>query len=116
MTTTAASVARLCLAAGAALLPAHPAPAADPPLPKRTYTFKTAGDLKVQADVYRADDAAVRPVVVWIHGGALITGNRASVPRDLLDLCRDEGYALVSLGYRLAPEVKLPDIIADVED
>jgi acetyl esterase/lipase len=43
-------------------------------------------------------------------------GNRKSVPRNLLDLCRDEGYALVSIDYRLAPEVKLPEIIADVED
>jgi acetyl esterase/lipase len=34
----------------------------------------------------------------------------------LLELCRAEGYALVSLDYRLAPEVKLPDIIADIED
>ena len=116
MTATPAPVVRLCVAAGAALLLANPARAADPPLPKQTYTFKTVGDLKVQADVYRADDATVRPVVVWIHGGALISGNRKSVPRNLLDLCRDEGYALVSIDYRLAPEVKLPEIIADVED
>jgi acetyl esterase/lipase len=90
--------------------------AADPPLPMKTYTFKTVGDVKVQADVYRADDKTVRPIVVWIHGGALITGNRKSVPKNLLELCRDEGYALVSIDYRLAPEAKLPEIIADVED
>jgi acetyl esterase/lipase len=82
----------------------------------KTYTFKTVGDVKVQADVYRTDDTATRPVLVWIHGGALIMGNRKSVPRNLLDLARDEGYALVSIDYRLAPEVKLPEIIADVED
>jgi acetyl esterase/lipase len=98
------------------LLPDSAARAAEPPLPKQTQTFKSVGDLKIQADVYRADDAKVRPVVVWIHGGALIMGNRKSVPRNLLDLCRDEGYALVSIDYRLAPEVKLPEIIADVED
>jgi acetyl esterase/lipase len=110
------SLARLCVVAGTAMLAAGPAPAADPPLPKQTVTFKTVGGLKVQADVYRADDKTARPVVVWIHGGALITGNRKSVPKDLLDLCRDEGYALVSLDYRLAPEVKLPEVIADLED
>ncbi len=74
------------------------------------------GDVKIEADVYRTKDAAIRPVVVWIHGGALITGNKASVPKNLVDLCRFEGYALVSLDYRLAPEVKLPAIIADIED
>lgn len=115
MTATPAPVARLYVV-GAALLLAASVRAADPPLPKQTHTFKTAGDLKIQADVYRADDVTERPVVVWIHGGALISGNRKSVPRNLLDLCRDEGYVLVSIDYRLAPEVKLPEIIADVED
>lgn len=114
MTATSSPVVPLCLAA-AALLPANPVRAADP-LPKQTYTFKTVGELKVQADVYRPDDAKVRPVAVWIHGGALIMGNRKSVPKNLLDLCRDEGYALVSIDYRLAPEAKLPAIVADVED
>jgi acetyl esterase/lipase len=83
---------------------------------KKTHTFKSLGGLKILADVYRAEDRETRPVVVWIHGGALITGSRTSVPKNLLDLCRKEGYALVSLDYRLAPEVKLPEIISDIED
>jgi acetyl esterase/lipase len=116
MATTRAALASLPMVAGAALLAAGPARAADPPLPMQTYTFKTAGDVKIQADVYRADDKTVRPVLVWIHGGALITGNRKSVPTNLLDLARDEGYAVASLDYRLAPEVKLPEIVADVTD
>src|SRR6187397_2407033 len=92
-------------------------PVAQPPaLVKKAYTFKTVGDVKIQADVYRPDDTKVRPVVVWIHGGALILGNRAGVPKNILDLCREEGYALISIDYRLAPEVKVPEIIADVED
>lgn len=86
------------------------------PLVKTAHTYKTVGDVKIQADAYRPDDTKVRPVVVWIHGGALVTGSRTGVPKNLLDLCRDEGYALVSLDYRLAPEVKLPDIIADIDD
>jgi acetyl esterase/lipase len=83
---------------------------------KTTYTYKTVGTTKIQADVYRVKDKKVRPVVVWIHGGALIVGSRASVPPQLLDLCRREGYALVSIDYRLAPEVKLPAIIEDLQD
>jgi acetyl esterase/lipase len=83
---------------------------------KTTHTYKTTGDVKIQADVYRANDTKVRPVVVWLHGGALIVGSRTSVPKQLLDLCRTEGYTFVSLDYRLAPEVKVPAIIEDVED
>ena len=114
MTATCAPVGSLGLAA-AALLLGNPVQAADPPLPKQTHTFKTVGDLKIQADVYRPDDTKVRPVVVWIHGGALVMGSRKSVPQNLLDLCRDEGYALVSIDYRLAPEVKLPEIVPVAE-
>jgi acetyl esterase/lipase len=92
------------------------APAEEPALVKKTYTYKTAGDVAIQADVYRADDDQVRPVVVWLHGGALIVGSRTGVPQRLLELCREDGLALVSLDYRLAPEVKLPAVIEDVQD
>jgi acetyl esterase/lipase len=84
--------------------------------PKTTFVYKTVGQTKVQADVYRAADPKDRPVVVWIHGGALIMGSRTGVPQQLAELCRKEGYILVSLDYRLAPEVKLPAIIEDVRD
>jgi acetyl esterase/lipase len=38
------------------------------------------------------------------------------VPQQLLNLCRTVGFALISIDYRLAPEVKLPAIIEDVQD
>ena len=82
----------------------------------KTYTYKTVGELRVQADVYRPDDTQPRPVLVWLHGGALIAGSRNSVPQDLRELCRSEGYCLVSPDYRLAPQAKLPQIIEDVRD
>lgn len=83
---------------------------------KKTYTYKTVDKTPIQADVYRPNDTQQRPLVVWIHGGALIVGSRVSVPRRLMEFCKKEGYALISIDYRLAPEVKLPAIIEDVED
>ena len=83
---------------------------------RMTYTYKEVGDTQIQADVYRVNDAKVRPVVVWIHGGALIVGSRSSVPQQLLELCRTDGFVLVSIDYRLAPEMKLPAIIEDLKD
>jgi acetyl esterase/lipase len=90
--------------------------ASGPPVVKKTYVYKVVGDCRIEADVYRADDAVVRPGVVWMHGGALILGSRRGVPGRLLDLCRSEGFVLVSIDYRLAPEVRLPEIIDDVQD
>lgn len=104
------------MTAATTLLVASLLGADDSTFAKKTYTFKTAGDVPVQADVYRPGDAKVRPILVWIHGGALIMGGRSAVPKQLLDLSRKEGYVFVSFDYRLAPEVKLPDIIADVQD
>ena len=82
---------------------------------KITYTYKQAGELKILADVYPAAGIN-RPVVVWIHGGALIMGNREEIPGWLLEACSRNEYVLVSFDYRLAPETRLPLIIEDVED
>jgi acetyl esterase/lipase len=81
-----------------------------------TYPYKTVGDLQIKADVYRAEDEILRPVVVWIHGGALITGHRGGISDRVKQMILSEGYVLVSIDYRLAPESKLPAIIEDVQD
>lgn len=81
-----------------------------------TYTYKTVGDLSIKTDVIRPPDELVRPVLVWIHGGALIMGDRRGVDRRVKQHALAAGYVLVSIDYRLAPETKLPEIIADLED
>lgn len=83
---------------------------------KTTHRYKKVGTLEILADVYSFRDDKRRPVVVWLHGGALINGNREGPPKWLAECCRESGYVLVSLDYRLAPETQLPGIIEDVED
>src|SRR5437016_5536073 len=88
----------------------------------QTYTFKTVPELTngLQADVHRpsGDTNTIRPVVVFIHGGALMMGDRklTSRPGSLLKALLDGGYVVVSIDYRLAPQVKLPAIIEDLRD
>ena len=89
---------------------------ASPKFSMTTYTYKTVEQLKIQADVYRHSDAVRRPVIVWLHGGALIMGSRSGVPMQLQKLAQEQGFVLVSLGYRLAPEAQLPEIIEDLKD
>ena len=45
----------------------------------RTFTYKTVGDCAIKADVYGAAGGQDRPVAAWIHGGALIVGDRRGV-------------------------------------
>lgn len=92
------------------------ATAADPMLEKKTYTYKKVGPVEIQADVYRSADQKPQPVIVSIHGGALMMGGRGGAPRNLLDMCRKEGIILVSIDYRLLPQVKVPEIVEDVRD
>ena len=83
-----------------------------PPVPL-TYVYKTSGGCEIKADVYNLSEGARKPVVIWIHGGALIMGSR-KVPPGWLD---PEGRCVVvSIDYRLAPETKLPAIIQDIQD
>jgi len=86
------------------------------PFVQQTFTYKTVGGERIEADVYRAEDQIARPVLVWIHGGALMFGTRANPPNRLLDLCRVAGCVLISIDYRLAPNEELPAIIEDLED
>lgn len=83
---------------------------------KKTYTYKVVGDVNIEADVYHFADKKKRPVLVWIHGGALIIGDKAGLPRGLSDSCLKEGCIVISLNYRLAPEVKVPAIVEDIQD
>jgi acetyl esterase/lipase len=83
---------------------------------KTTYCYKQVGDCKIQADVYRVDGSSGRPALVWIHGGALISGNRAGPHPAQLRRYLDAGFNLISIDYRLAPETKLPFIIEDLRD
>jgi acetyl esterase/lipase len=83
---------------------------------KTTVTYKQAGGVDIKADVYATPATAPRPAVVWIHGGGLINGHREQVSSEVRDFARANGFVLVSLDYRLAPETKLPAILSDLED
>jgi acetyl esterase/lipase len=83
---------------------------------KTTAVYKKVGDLEIKADVYRANNDKIMPVVVWIHGGALIMGHREGVSGRIKQWASENDCALISIDYRLAPETKLPAIIEDIED
>src|SRR2546427_1854523 len=85
----------------------------EPPTIPRTYIYKTTGACELKADVYGSDASIKKPVIMWIHGGALIFGSRAAPP-EWLD--PNEHYVVVSIDYRLAPETKLQAIVEDLQD
>ena len=67
-------------------------------------------------DVVRPADATVPlPVVVWIHGGAWISGQSSNVV-PYLKILAAEGYAGVALNYTLGPEAIYPTAVGQLND
>ena len=107
---------RCASAGGASLLLSGLSLAEEQNVRVTTYTYKKVGKLEIRADVHRPNDEITRPVVVWIHGGALMGGYRGWINPRVKEMMLGAGYVIVSIDYRLAPETKLSRIIEDLED
>ena len=83
---------------------------------KKTYAYKTTGGLRILADVYRAPDDIIRPAILYIHGGALIMGDRSWLNPVQAKKYLEAGYTIISIDYRLAPQAKLHQIIEDLTE
>lgn len=58
--------------------------------------------------LYLPDGAARPPLIVYAHGGSFALGALASWDGMLRELVRASGVAVLSVGYRLAPEHRFP--------
>lgn len=84
-----------------------------------TYTYKTVGNLEIQADVY-VSQITVRgkhPVVLAIHGGGYVGGAKSGgCSGQELNEMLSRGWLVVSIDYRLAPDAHLADMVQDIQD
>ncbi|KAH8834001.1 Alpha/Beta hydrolase protein [Flagelloscypha sp. PMI_526] len=78
--------------------------------------YKTVSDCDISLDVYLPEGTETVPVVLWWHGGGLLQGWRKTAPPHFLRSPSLHKTAFISADYRLAPQVKLPDILADCLD
>ncbi len=54
-------------------------------------------------------------LVIFIHGGAFMHGDKSGVPKPAGEILLSSGYALASLNYRLSGEALFPALIQDVK-
>jgi acetyl esterase len=67
----------------------------------------------VPCRLYRPDGAAGHGLLVWFHGGGWVLGDLDGHDHLCRVLCDRAGVAVLSVGYRLAPEAPFPAGLAD---
>lgn len=88
---------------------------------KQTLTYTTHAGHPQKLDIYLPVQAANQPapIVVYIHGGGWVQGDkRRAVAIGFKRVVRElqaRGFIFASINYRLAPWHRLPDQIADVK-
>jgi acetyl esterase/lipase len=63
---------------------------------------------RLALDLYTPAGTPPFPVVVWIHGGSWVSGDRNIFPGHPALRLRDRGYAVATIDYRLVPEGFFP--------
>ena len=74
----------------------------------------------LQLDVWVPDTPAPAPLVVWVHGGAFMMGDRRWLPETLrpnqvFDALLDAGLAVATIDYRHALEAPFPAQLQDAK-
>lgn len=96
----------------------QPQPQQQPPQPQpqpqlaAAIPYRTSDDAYTQEmctlDISYTEASRKEAVIVWFHGGGL-TGGKKELPQALIG----KGYVVVGVGYRLCPQVRVPDCIDD---
>ena len=78
------------------------------------YDRAVGADLKRQSlDVLSVTKARQCPVMIWVHGGSWVAGDKANV-RTLPEVLGSQGFILVSINYRFPPAVNFDGQSHDV--
>lgn len=72
-----------------------------------------AGDHSIPARLYLSKSALNLPVTLFFHGGGWVWGSLDSHDSICRSLALDSGCAVLSVGYRLAPEAPYPAALED---
>jgi len=77
--------------------------------------YAAPGGQRLFADLYIPEGARERPpVIVWLHPGGWIAGDRKTAP-DLSRFLAERGFAMVSVDYRLSRQAIFPAALEDVK-
>jgi acetyl esterase/lipase len=88
----------------------------DTPLSERLGVSYSDGSTDTTLDVFTpAAEGEQLPAVVWVHGGAWISGSSANVA-PYLRILAAEGYTTIGLNYTPGPEATYPTAVTQLND
>lgn len=76
--------------------------------------YRDSGSSDFEFDFFRPDNDDKLPLVIFVHGGGWISGDRTMF-RDEAIWLADKGYACACPSYRLAPLHPFPAAVSDVQ-
>jgi acetyl esterase/lipase len=79
----------------------------------RDIPFRHLPNQKLYFDLYQPDGDEDVPLIAFFHGGGYTKGSRKDVDMRLLTTLVENGYAVASVEYRLAPEATIEMILDD---
>jgi acetyl esterase/lipase len=95
------------------------------PISQRRKRYVVDGDISYgefgrrnHLDIWKRPDLptdAKAPVLVQVHGGAWVIGNKNQQAMPLMAHMADRGWVCVAINYRLSPRATWPDHIVDVK-
>jgi len=83
---------------------------------KKIFIYKTVKGHEIKANIFLPKSDDIHPVVIFFHGGFFFGNRDQGLISRLKVKLIENGYAVVSADYRLAPETKLKGILEDVCD
>ncbi|HYP13360.1 MAG TPA: DUF4038 domain-containing protein [Bryobacteraceae bacterium] len=87
------------------------------PLPRdvevaRDQAYVPGGHPRQTLDVYWSRAGKPRPALIWVHGGAFVSGSKSD---GISAVPLEWGYALVHINYRLSPDAPFPALVQDAK-
>ena len=79
----------------------------------QTFAYQGGGNA-TSLDVYSFEGARNAPVMVYIHGGAWVTGDKSRVHQKD-DFFVDRGYVFISVNYTLVPQTNVEGQLEEID-
>lgn len=85
--------------------------------PPQVHVYRTVGNVKIEADVYFPSldfQKSKCPIFLHIHGGGWMAGHRKEANLLVFYELLQRGFLVVSIDYRLLPEVSIEEQFDDI--